>query len=126
MDCYFAACPLPEQNDLGKSSVVLFSIPELGIKFKAPFAAVDPNHSDLASLLALLEFIDSNQKYFTNRTYQIYGHNLSVINMLNGRQEIDERFQPLLEKAQAYRTKYHFSLQWVPTTENSALDSLLD
>ncbi len=125
MDCYFAACPLPEQNDFGKSSVVLFNIPELGIKFKAPFAAVDSNHSDLASLLALLEFIDSNQKYFTNRTFQIFGHNLAVINMLNGRQPIDQRFEPLLDKAQNYRSKYHFSLEWVPLGENSALDSLL-
>jgi len=126
MDCYFAACPLPAQNELGKSSVVLFSIPEMGIKFKAPFAAVDNTHSDLASLLALLEFIDSNQKYFTNRTYMIFGHNLSVINMLNGRQEVDERFQGLLEKALAYRSKYRFSLEWVPSKENEALDSLLD
>ena len=125
MDCYFAACPLPEHNALGKSAVVLFNIPELGIKFKAPFAAVDLNHSDLASLLALLEFIDSNQKYFTNRTYQIFGHNLQIINMLNGRQPVDERFEPLLDKAQKYRSKYHFSLQWVPLNENSALDSLL-
>jgi hypothetical protein len=126
MECFFAACPLPEQNDLGKSAIVQFNIPDIGIRFKAPFDAVDPNHGDLASLLALLEFIDSNQKYFTNRAFQIFGTNLAIINMLNGRQQVDERFEHLLEKAKTYRAKYHFSLSWIPAKENTAFESLLD
>ncbi len=126
MDCYFGACPLPEENQLGKGSVVVFHIPKVGIRFKAPFNGVDGNHCDLASLLALLEFIDSNQKYFSNHTYQIFGNNLTLINQLNGREDSSEMLKPLLERAQQYRTKYHFSLDWVPANENPALDSLLD
>ncbi len=125
MDCFFGAYPLPEQNDTGKTALVLFSIPELGIRFKAPFAGEDLDHSDFASLLALLEFIDSNQKYFTNKTFQIFGNNLTLINQLNGREAIPHRYSPLIQKATAYRQKYHFSLDWIPARENSAFDTLL-
>jgi len=124
MECYFGAYELNNQSD-GKSAVVMFYIPDVGIRFKAPFAAVDRDHSDLASLLALLEFIDSNQKYFSNQTYQLYGDNLNVINQVNGRGRRRREFEHLLEKAASYRDKYHFSLEWVPSANNSANDLLL-
>jgi hypothetical protein len=104
---------------------VLFHIPEIGIRFKAPFDAVDSDHSDLASLLALLEFIDLNPKFFTNQTFQIFGNNLTLINQINGREVIPERFHHLLEKAMIYRAKYHFSIEWIPVRDNTAFDSLI-
>ena len=110
----------------GKSSVVMFFIPDAGIRFKAPFAGVDQDHSDLASLLALLEFIDSNQKYLSKQTYQVYGDNLSIINQINGDSKIREEFGHLLKQATEYRDKYRYSLQWVPSAENVAVDELLD
>ena len=58
MECYFGARPLPRCTADGKSAVVMFNIPEVGIQFKAPFSGVDQDHCDLASMLALLEFID--------------------------------------------------------------------
>ena len=126
MECYFGIFELPENNQHGKSAVVSFQIPDVGIRFKAPFAGVNKNHSDLASLLALLEFIDSNQKYFTNHTFQIFGDNLSVINQVNGREQAPEIFGHLMEKAAHYREKYRFSLDWVPQGENPAIDPLFD
>jgi len=106
--------------------VVTFHIPDIGIQFKAPFAGVDRNHSDLASLLALLEFIDSNQKYFSNHTFQIYGNNLTVVNQVNGREQSPDMFAHLMEKASGYRNKYRFSLDWIPSGENPAIEPLLD
>jgi hypothetical protein len=126
MECYFGSCQLPEGNEVDKSAVVSFNIPEIGIRFKAPFAAVDPDHGDLAALLALLEFIDSNQKYFPKRAYQIYGNNLKIINGVNRQGEIPDKFAHLLQKALDYRQKYRFSLDWVPARDNPANDSLLD
>ena len=126
MDCYFGAKQMPNETTDGKSSVVMFFIPDAGIRFKAPFAGVDQDHSDLASLLALLEFIDSNQKYLSKQTYQVYGDNLSIINQINGSSQIRKEFGHLLKQASEYRDKYRFSLQWVPSTENVAIDELLD
>ena len=126
MDCYFGSYELPLDNQLDKSAVVMFTIPELGIKFKAPFDGVDHDHNDFASLLALLEFIDSNQKYFSNHTYQIYGTNLTVINQLNQREAPPPHYAPLIQKALDYRKKYRFSLDWIPSDDNTAFDGLLD
>ncbi|MDZ4723596.1 MAG: hypothetical protein SGI97_06800 [candidate division Zixibacteria bacterium] len=125
MDCYFGTFDLPKNNPSGKSAVVTFYIPDVGIRFKAPFSGVDKNHSDFASLLALLEFIDSNQKYFSSRTFKIFGNNLSIINQVNGQERGPEPFAVLLEKAIDFRKKYKFALAWVPDTDNAAHDSLL-
>ena len=126
MDCYFGTCNLPEREPDGKTAVVMFYIPEIGIRFKAPFAAVDRDHGDLASLLALLEFIDSNQKYFNGTTYQLFGDNLSVIDQVNGERTIRNEFRELMKKTADYRNKYRFSLEWIPSRENCAIEALLD
>jgi hypothetical protein len=125
MDCYFGTCDLPTKQPDGKTAIVMFCIPEIGIRFKAPFAAVDRDHGDLASMLALLEFIDSNQKHLTGKNYQLYGDNLSVINQVNGRASIRYEFQELMKKAAAYREKLRFSVDWVPGPDNAAIEELL-
>ncbi len=126
MECYFGSQTLPMGNELDKTAVVSFSIPEIGIRFKAPFKGIDNNHSDFASFLALLEFIDSNQKYFSNHTYQIYGNNLSVINQINKREELEDQFLPLFKQACSFKEKYKFSLEWIPSQDNLACDDLFD
>ncbi len=126
MECYFGSFDLPENNQANKTAVVSFSIPEIGIRFKAPFQAVDNNHSDFASLLALLEFIDSNQKYFSNHTYQIYGTNLSIVNQVNEKEMLDYKFSPLFEKTRDFREKYKFSVEWIPSKDNPANEQLFD
>lgn len=126
MDCYFGSFELPEDNDTGKNTIVAFHIPDIGIRFKAPFESVNHDHSDFASLLALLEFIDSNQKYFSRHTYQIYGNNLRVVNLVNGREKVPVIYKPLIEKAEKFREKYRFSLEWVPSWDNTVFDKLLD
>ena len=94
MECFFGSYELPKGNEVNKSAIVVFTIPELGIKFKTPFDGVDPEHSDYASLLALLEFIDGNQKYFSNHTYQIYGNNLRVVNQVNQKEMTPSSIPP--------------------------------
>lgn len=126
MECYFGSFPLPEGNQVNKSSVVLFFIPELGIKFKAPFDAVNGDHGDYASLLALLEFIDGNQQYFSNNTYQILGNNLKVINQVNGREVTPVEYSDLFKKTKGYREKYGFSLDWISVNTNLVFKSLFD
>jgi hypothetical protein len=100
----------------------MFHIPDVGIRFKAPFKAVDTTHGDLAALLALLEFIDSNQKYFDKSGYKIFGTNRRVVNGVNCREHLDARFDDLLSKALDYRKKYKFSLRYVPPEDNQAYE----
>ena len=126
MECYFGSYRLPPESEVKKSAVVIFSIPELGIKFKAPFNGVNDDHSDFASFLALLEFIDSNQKYFTNNTYQIFGNNLNIINQINDREIAPLEFSGFIDKAKNYRDKYHFSLDWISANSNPIFHHLFD
>jgi len=126
MDCYFGSYELPEDSPTEKSAVVAFHIPQVGIRFKAPFAGADRTHTELASLLALLEFIDSNQKYFSNHTFQIYGNSLPVVNYMNQREATPEIFSHLLERALDYREKYRFSIEWIPARDNPLYEDLLD
>ncbi|KAA3634745.1 MAG: hypothetical protein DWP97_06440 [Calditrichaeota bacterium] len=126
MECYFGSYKLPDDNQVDKSAIVVFSIPDLGIKFKAPFDGVDDDHNDFASLLALLEFIDGNQKYFSNSTYQIYGNNLKIINQVNNRETPPVQFSNLLAKASKYREKYRYSLEWISVDENPVFQKLFD
>lgn len=126
MECYFGSYQLPKRSGVDKSSVVMFHIPELGIRFKAPFDAVDHDHSDFAALLALLEFIDSNQKFIAVRTFEIYGDNLTIVNCVNARDSLPMQYSPLMEKAKQYREKYRFSLDWISVERNAALESLSD
>ncbi len=126
MDCFFGSFELPIRNEIQKSAVVIFHIPELGIRFKAPFDGVDGDHNDFAALLALLEFIDSNQKYLKSNTYQIFGDNRKLINQLNQIEPIPSKFAGLYEKTSDYKRKYRFSLAWVAHDRNTALDHLYD
>lgn len=126
MECYFGSYRLPDDSQIDKSAVVIFSIPELGIKFKAPFNGVNTDHNDFASLLALLEFIDNNQKYFSKNTFEIYGNNLRVINQINDRESTPPNFSNLLMKAKNYRRKYRFSLEWVSVSSNPVFQQLFD
>lgn len=122
MECYFGSLDLPEDNQIDKSAIVMFNIPQIGIRFKAPFDAVDQDHLAYASLLALLEFIDSNKKYVAGHSFQIYGNNLNVINQINSTKSVPSHFVPLLEKVKAYRKKLGYSLQWVPSRDNPAYE----
>jgi hypothetical protein len=126
MDCYFGSFKLPIRNEVNKSSVVIFYIPELGIRFKAPFDGVDDDHNDFAALLALLEFIDSNQKYLKSNAYQIFGNNKKLINQLNLVEPLPNKFTNLFEKTTDYKKKYRFSLSWISQDRNTALDNLYD
>lgn len=124
MECYFGSYQLPDEKQVNSTSVVTFHIPDLGIRFKAPFTAANTNHSDFASLLALLEFIDGNQKYFSNQTYEVFGNNRDVVNQVNLDQDVPDGFNGLLEKAMEYRDKYRFSLAFVADKDNPAFEDL--
>ena len=126
MECYFGSYQLPVSRDIEKSAVVIFYIPELGIKFKAPFDGVNQDHNDFASFLALLEFIDNNQKYFQKNSFEIFGNNLKIINQINGQETIPAEFGKLFDKAKDYQKRYRFSLEWVSANNNPVFQTLFD
>ncbi|MFQ5607520.1 MAG: hypothetical protein ACE5GA_06200 [Candidatus Zixiibacteriota bacterium] len=105
----------------GKSKVVSFEIPALGIGFKAPFEG-EADHTDYASLLALLEFVDLNRKLFSDKSLQIFGGNPHVVEQINAGTTAVEEFEPFLARALKYREKFRFSLDWKPSGSNPTQD----
>ncbi len=120
MDCFFGSYQRSQAEARQKSKLVSFRIPDLGITFKAPFEGGE-DHTDFASLLALLEFIDLNRKLFGDKSLQIFGGNVRIVEQVNTGSAADEDFAPFLAKALQYRQKYHYSLDWTSSDNNPAL-----
>jgi len=124
MDLYFGSFKPGSKTDASKM-LVCFSIPDVGIAFKAPFTG-EELHTEYASLLTLLEFIELNQKLFTGKDLMIYGDNPDVINQVNEKSECQYEFTELLRKALEYKKKYNYKLGFVLSSNNPSTNSLFD
>jgi hypothetical protein len=125
MECFFGSFERNSRNQDDKGMLVCFSIPDAGINFKAPFSG-EQLHTDYASLLTLLEFIELNHKLFRGKELQIFGDNIDLIEQVNGLRACQYEFSALLKKALDYKQKYNFSLGWVPKKNNPSIGQLFD
>ena len=126
MECYFGSYERQNEGPGGNKSLVCFSIPSRGICFKAPFAGADELHTDYASLLTLLEFIELNPNYFDDHEIQIYGHNQDMIKQINDNHTSRYEFTELLKKAIEYKEKFDYRLGWVAPDDNPSVNYLYD
>jgi len=117
MELYFGSMNIPNASTQG--SLVTFTIPDIGVKFKAPFQAED-TALDYASLLTLLEFIEVNPQLFANRALEIYTNNFDLVQQVNTCQISDAQLAPFLQKALEYRSKMKYSINWIPRPDNPA------
>lgn len=124
MNCYFGIYNRDGDASDDKKMLVCFSIPEAGINFKAPFAG-EELHTEYASLLTLLEFIELNQKLFNGKELNIYGDNLDLIGQINEK-TCRYEYSQLLSKALEYKEKFTFSIGWIPKGQNPAVRNLFD
>lgn len=124
MEVYFGSMKLP-QSDIRPDNLVTFCIPDIGVKFKAPYNA-DDDIIDYASLLTLLEFIEVNPQLFNNRSLELFCNNFDLVNQINDRQPAAQYIAPLIEKAQKYRNRMNYSLNWVPRPDNPAQSTEID
>jgi hypothetical protein len=125
MECYFGSYRPGSEGEDRKRRLVCFSIPSAGIAFKAPFAG-EELHTEYASLLTLLEFIELNRKLFDGKKLEIYGNNLDIVEQVNEEKPCRYEFGELLRKALEYKKKYQYTLGWVPREHNPSTGSLFD
>jgi len=124
MDCYFGSYSRGEAESTQKEMLVCFSIPSAGIAFKAPFCG-EELHSNYASLLTLLEFIDLNRKLFKGRHLKIYSDSLELIKQIRSN-TCRLEFTELLRKVLEYKKKLSWSIDWIPKNDNPSVDYLFD
>ncbi len=124
MECYFGT-HLPEKRQDTDKRLVCFSIPEAGIAFKAPFKGGEL-HTEYASLLTLLEFVEMNGKIFKGKEIEIFGDNIDLISQVNQKADCTYEYSELLKKALDYKQKYKYRLGWVPQENNPSTNLLFD
>ncbi|MGB8658340.1 MAG: hypothetical protein WCE90_11260 [Candidatus Zixiibacteriota bacterium] len=123
MQCFFYGTTRNESNQDGHNGVVSFSVPDLGIVFRAQFSGT-PVECEYASLLALLEFIEINPHLFQTRTVEIFGDSFVVVNQVNMQMVCNRDLEPYRNMALGYKKKIPFSLNWIPEKENPAQTEL--
>ncbi len=121
MRCYFSA-QKPGAPDTPGDGTVSFCLPELNIQFRARYRGTSAA-CEYAALLALLEFVEINPRLFEGKTLEVFSDSFMVINQVNDRMYCRKDLEPLHSKAVGYRNKIPYILNWVPTTENPALNS---
>ncbi len=124
MECYFGSYYW-ESKSPKELGLVCFSIPEAGIVFKAPFKGCEL-HTEYASLLSLLEFVELNGKLFKGKSLEIFGNNLDLISQVNQQAPCQYEYSELLMKALGYKKKYNFNLGWIPRENNPSTNLLFD
>ncbi|UCD16392.1 MAG: hypothetical protein JSV44_07965 [Candidatus Zixiibacteriota bacterium] len=124
MDCYFGSYGQESGRKI-KRQLVCFAIPEAGISFKAPFSG-EKLHTEYASLLTLLEFVELNRKLFEGQRLEIYCDNLELINQINMETECRYEYSELLRKTLDYKDKFSFTIGWIPSESNPATRYLFD
>jgi ribonuclease HI len=123
MQCFFYGMSRDANSKDGSNGVVSFSVPDLGIAFRARFKG-NPVECEYASLLALLEFIEINPHLFQNRTVEIFSDSFVVVNQVNLQMVCNKDLEPYRNMALVYKKKIPFSLNWIPEKENPAQKEL--
>jgi hypothetical protein len=118
MQLYFGSLAASE-HEFRPNNIVTFSIPDIGVMFKAPFS-IEDYALDYASLLTLLEFIDINPQLFANKALELYTHNPDIVRQMRTCTIERAELAPYLHKALEYREKLHFSLNLIARPDNPA------
>lgn len=118
MDLYFGSFAASEA-ELRPNSLVTFSIPDIGVRFKAPFAT-EEFALDYVSLLTLLEFVEINPQLFANRALEVYTDNPDIVRHISTGTIEQAELAPYLQKALEYQARFRYSINWVSRPDNPA------
>jgi len=123
MQCFFYGTKRGESQDNGYNGYVSFSLPDLGIVFRAQFKG-SAYECEYASLLSLLEFIELNPQLFKNKRIEIYGDSFLVVHQVNMKMVCSKELEPYRNLALVYKKKIPYTLSWIPKNENPAPEEM--
>lgn len=123
MKCFFHGRKRNIEGISGSNGLVSFTIPDIGISFRAPYTG-NRHECEYASFLALLEFVDLNPHLFKNRRLEIFGDDYKIISQINQKSRPSKSLEPFLNMVVGYKRKIPFTLNWIPDSENLAQDAM--
>ena len=69
MECFFHSFIRENKSESNHNAIISFTIPDIGVVFRAAFRGGD-KEVEYAALLALLEFVETNPQLFKNRALE--------------------------------------------------------
>ena len=123
MKCFFHGHKREFEGLSGFNGIVSFTIPDIGITFRAQYTG-NRHECEYAGFLALLEFVELNPHLFKNKRIEIFGNDYKIISQINQKSRPSKSLEPYLNMAVVYKRKIPFTLNWIPDNENLAQDGL--
>ncbi len=102
-----------------------FVIPDWGLQFRAAHDG-DAITCELAAVLALIRFAESNPKVFEDGRIEILTDSMLVVDSILGRASLDETRTSQIVQIRAIRERTGFEINWIPTAQNRAIEGILD
>ena len=123
MECFFHSFIRENKSASEHNAIISFTIPDIGVVFRAAFKGGD-KEVEYAALLALLEFVEINPQLFKNRVLEIYSDSFSLVNQVNRKMYCSRDLEPFRNMALNMMKKIPFSLNLIPKSDNPALEIL--
>jgi len=125
MKCYIYGSNLSDSITEVREGVIGFFIPDIGVIYRTRFRG-NRYDCEYESLLALLEFIDSNSDTLSRKNLEILTDSAVVVYQLNGKMPVNEKLLARFRRAELFRHRFRFNISWTPTSLNRAASSLPD
>lgn len=123
MECFFHSLLRDSAGDTKHNALLSFTIPDLGIVFRAQFQG-DSREVEYAALLALLEFVEINPQLFKNKTLELYSDSFTLVNQVNNKMYCSKDLEPFRNMALLMKKKIPYSLNLIPESDNPAQQAM--
>jgi hypothetical protein len=123
IQAYFFGTSYNEHKNGSPVGLAGYAIPDLGIIFRTRHEG-NIYECQYAGLLALLNFIELNNKSFQGAKFEILSDSALIIYQISHRKFISRDLTPLYNAAIEYKRKIDYRVTWVPRGENTALKGL--
>ncbi len=125
IQAFFFGTSFGERIDGRPVGLTGFAIPDLGVVFRTRHSG-SLHECQYVGLLALLKFINDNQKQLGNYQFEILSDSTLVVYQISHRKFFTSELAPFYAAAIDYKGKINYKISWVPRQENIAITGLCE
>ncbi|UCC79405.1 MAG: hypothetical protein JSW64_14210 [Candidatus Zixiibacteriota bacterium] len=123
--CYFFGLNFSKDKMSKSTGLAGFSIPDLGIVFRSKFKGT-LFECQYAGLLALLRFIDANNKSFKGIRFEILSDSAVIVFQVTQKKFVSGELVSSFRAVNDFQKKIPFKISWVPEDENVSITGLTE